>query len=113
MIVQKQLLVLCHLQFLHQLSRFADTTIAMVNEKGFSLVELAIAAAIAAALAVVAVSVTSGTVSSVSDKAQEAAWVEECGMQDMVAELEVSLSICTIENWQGRQEYYANKNNSN
>jgi type II secretory pathway pseudopilin PulG len=85
----------------------------MLNEKGFSLVELAVTAAIATALAIVAVAVTAGTATSVSQKAQEAAWVEECGMQDMIAEFEVALDICTIENWQGREEYYANKNSSN
>jgi Tfp pilus assembly protein FimT len=55
------------------------------KENGFSLVELAVAAAIATALAVVAVTVVSGTAASVSAKGTSAASVESCTISESLA----------------------------
>jgi Tfp pilus assembly protein PilE len=55
------------------------------KENGFSLVELAVAAAIATALAVVAVTVVSGTAASVSAKGSSAASVESCTISESLA----------------------------
>jgi Tfp pilus assembly major pilin PilA len=55
------------------------------KENGFSLVELAVAAAVAVGLAVVAVSVVSGTAASVSAKGSSAASVESCTISESLA----------------------------
>lgn len=54
----------------------------MINEKGFSLVELSVAAAVAVGLATVAVAVVSGTATSISDKGVGAASIEECTISE-------------------------------
>jgi prepilin-type N-terminal cleavage/methylation domain-containing protein len=59
--------------------------IKLYNENGFSLVELAVAAAVAVALAAVTISVIQGTAADVESSALVAKAMEECSIHTMLS----------------------------
>ena len=70
--------------------------IKKTNEEGFSLVELAVAAAVAVALGAVSVTVLSGVTTTISDKAVVARDTADCETHNMLAEYNISAGVCVL-----------------
>lgn len=66
------------------------------NEEGFSLVELAVAAAVAVALGAVAVTVLSGVSANISSEATLGRDTADCETHNMLAYYNINAGVCVL-----------------